>query len=131
MKREMDLIRKLLLKLEAFPMGHVSSVVLIGGIDSELAIDGATPNDVDYHLALLQERELIDSPGSRSMDGRISFRRLTWEGHDFLDSVRDDEIWRKTKLGAQQAGGWTFDLIKDLAKGFIKTQIKKHTDVEL
>ena len=56
---------------------------------------------------------------------------LTWDGHDFLDSVRDEEIWRRTKEGAKAAGGFTFDIIKDLAKGLIKTQIKKHTDVDL
>jgi DNA-binding transcriptional ArsR family regulator len=129
MKRNMDTIRTLLLRLEALPMSP-SDIVIIGGSDEELQIDGQEPDAVDYHLYLLRENGLIDSPGSQPLNGRITFRRLTWAGHDFLDSVRDDEIWRKTKLGAEQAGGWTFDLITDLAKGLIKTQIKKYTGVE-
>ena len=56
---------------------------------------------------------------------------ITWEGHDFLDTVRDSEVWRKTKEGATAAGGFTFDIVKELAKGLIKTQIKKHTGLEL
>jgi hypothetical protein len=56
---------------------------------------------------------------------------LSWAGDDFLDSVRDPEIWRQTKEGAKKAGGFTVELLGDLAKGLIKTQIKKHTGVEL
>lgn len=57
--------------------------------------------------------------------------RLTWQGHDFLDSVRNQETWAKTKKGALAAGGWTADILKDLAKGFIKKQIEEHTGVKL
>ena len=58
-------------------------------------------------------------------------RRLTSSGHDFLDSIRDPEIWKKTKDGAKAAGCFTFELLGDLAKGFIKTQIKKRTGMDL
>ncbi len=61
----------------------------------------------------------------------IGFRCLTWEGHDFLDSVRDPKIWAKTKDGALAAGGFTVDLLKDLAKGFVKKQIEERTGVTL
>jgi Hypothetical protein (DUF2513) len=61
----------------------------------------------------------------------VCVRGRTWRGHDFIDSVRDPEIWRKTKEGAQAAGGFTIELLRELAKGFIKTQIEKHTGVKL
>jgi uncharacterized protein DUF2513 len=66
-----------------------------------------------------------------SMDGAIPFRRLTWAGHDFADAVRDPDIWRKTKHSADKIGSITFDLVKDLAKGFIKTKIEEHTGLKL
>ena len=56
---------------------------------------------------------------------------LTWAGHDLLDSVRDPKIWAKTKHGALAAGGFTVDLLKDLAKGFVKKQIEQRTGVTL
>jgi len=56
---------------------------------------------------------------------------LTWHGHEFLDAIRDPEIWRRTKEGANKAGGFTVSLLADLAKGLIKTQIEKHTGVKL
>ena len=65
------------------------------------------------------------------MSGGMMFRRLSWQGHDFLDSIRDPEVWNKTKKGAAAAGGFTFDLLKDLAKGFIKTKIEEHTGIKI
>jgi hypothetical protein len=59
------------------------------------------------------------------------FVGLTWHGHDLVDSIRDPEIWKMTKEGVEKAGGFTFELIGELAKGFIKTKIEKHTGVEL
>jgi hypothetical protein len=56
---------------------------------------------------------------------------LEWAGHDFLDSVRDPEIWAKTKQGAETAKGFTVDLLKDLAKGLVKKQIEDYTGVKL
>jgi hypothetical protein len=61
----------------------------------------------------------------------ITFSRLTWAGHDFVDAVRDPDIWRKTKNGVEATGSFTFEILRDLAKGFIKTKIKEHTGVEL
>lgn len=57
--------------------------------------------------------------------------RLTWEGCDFLDSIRDEQVWRKTKEGVKQAGGFTFELLKSLAKGLLKRKIEDHTGIEL
>jgi hypothetical protein len=49
----------------------------------------------------------------------------------FLDTVRDPEIWKKTKEGAISAKGFTLDLLQDLAKGFIKKQIEERTGITL
>jgi hypothetical protein len=64
-------------------------------------------------------------------DGLYYIKALTWKAHDFLDSVRDPEIWEKTRKGIEDAKGFTFDLIRDLAKGFVKKQIEDYTGVRL
>jgi len=129
MKRDMDLIRALLFKLEELPMRR-GGVVHIPAGDESVAVTGYDIEQIDYHLSLIIEAGLIDDGGVHPMDG-IGFRRLTGKGHDLLDSIRDPEIWAKTKKGAAAAGGFTLDLLKDLAKGLIKKQIEKHTGVEL
>jgi hypothetical protein len=129
MTRDMDLIRELLLRLEAFPL-RLGGIVHIPLDDEVLAVPGYDPAQIDYHLSLIREAGFIDDGGVRPAVG-LGFRRLTWAGHDFLDSVRDPEVWAKTKKGAIAAGGFTFDLLKDLAKGFLKKQIEERTGVTL
>jgi hypothetical protein len=86
--------------------------------DARVAVPGHSNDEVDYHLSLLKEARLIECPGSQQpVGGGINFRRLTWEGHEFVDAVRDPEVWAKTKKGAEQVKGFTLDLLKDLAKG--------------
>jgi hypothetical protein len=42
--------------------------------------------------------------------------RLTWEGHEFLDNVKDQPRWVKIKsLLADKGGNFSFDLVKKLA----------------
>lgn len=86
MKRNMDFIRELLLKLEGVSE-QPGAVFIISGNDPEIAIDGYTPDQITYHLELLREAGLIESPGSQPMLG-VTFERLSWHGHDFLDTVR-------------------------------------------
>jgi hypothetical protein len=125
----MDLVRELLLKLEAWQM-EMGDVFLIPPDDPGLAVSGSDPAQIEYHLSLLRAERLIDCPGSQPMLG-ITFAGLTWKGHDFLDSIRDPEIWHTTKEGARRAGGFSLDLLSALAKGLIKNKIEEHTGVKL
>jgi hypothetical protein len=61
----------------------------------------------------------------------IAFRGLSWAGHDFLESVRNPDVWNKTRKVTTAVGGMTVQLLADLAKGFIKRQIEDHTGVKL
>ena len=128
MKRDMDLIRKLLLRIEDMPAPHRAPVLHF--------IDANTLQQPDedleviaYHLQLLVQAGFLDETKEGKLFGGIT--GLTWLGHDFLDSVRNPEIWKRTKEGAAKAGGYTVELLADLAKGFLKTQVEKHTGIKL
>jgi Hypothetical protein (DUF2513) len=129
MKRDMDLMRELLLKLEALPMRR-GGIVNIPPDDEVLAVEGYSVDQIDYHLSQIRRSGFIDEGGSRPAIG-IGFRSLTPAGHDFLDSVRDPKTWERTKKAAEGAGGFTLDLLGDLAKGFIRKQIEDRTGVKL
>lgn len=128
MKRDMDLIRELLLKLEAIPLKAGSNTVL-SPPDEKVDVPGYDTDQIAYHLDLIKEANLISSAGGHPAYG-IVFRGLSWAGHDLLDSIRDPEVWAKTKKGAA-AGGFTVELLRDLAKGFVKKQIEEYTGVQL
>lgn len=126
----MDLIRILMLKLEAVPVnGH--TIWRIGPGDEELVIEGASFDQVAYHLRLIKDEGYLDSPGGFFSTGQIQFRGLTWAGHDFIDSVRDYAVWRKTKEQASKVKSWTVDLLVSLAKAYAKAKIKEHTGFDL
>lgn len=57
---------------------------------------------------------------------------VTWQGHDYLDAIRDDSIWKKTKKAVIETGGnATLEITKALALGFLKQKIEKHTGITL
>ncbi|WP_313410411.1 DUF2513 domain-containing protein [Stutzerimonas kunmingensis] len=124
----MDLIRLLLLKLEN--LATDGNVAHVSGQTPELQCVGYEPAQIDYHLSLISEAGLIRfMPGP--LEGGLFFVRLSWDGHDFADAIRDDQIWARTRKGALAAGGFTMDLLKDLAIGFLRKQLEERTGISL
>lgn len=129
MTRDMDLLREILLALEVnkeldgqgFLRGHASEF---------FAKEGVQAKDVAYQLMLLIDRGyLLGSYDPTS--GTFDIERLTMDGHDFLDTIRDPEMWAKTKQGADAVKSWSLDTIKDIGKGLIKKQIEDFTGVKV
>lgn len=116
MKRDMELIRKILFKIEA---EYVSTAL------TNLTIDGYDFNDIAYQCKLLYDAGLIDQYKARYGDNTIylfTVGALTWEGHDFLDKIRQDIIWNKTKETITKKGlPMIIDVIKDVATGIISS----------
>jgi hypothetical protein len=122
MRRDLGLVRELLLKLE--PLSGSHEWQMIEPNDPRIQVEGHSPDEIEYHLQLLVEQGFVEQPRSGPMLG-IMFRRLTWAGHDYLDAVRDPKIWHKTKEATDKVGSWTFEIVKELAKGYIKSELQK------
>jgi hypothetical protein len=46
----------------------------------------------------------------------LAIKRLTWKGHEYLESVRSDTLWSDVKKTAREKGvDLTIDLVKALA----------------
>lgn len=122
MKRDMDLIRDIMLAIE-------DDVLTFGdGTDEDRFT--ASRDVVLGHLHLMQQAGLIEVD-SQLLDGQYDLRGLTWEGHDFLDTVRDPEVWKRTKDGASKMGGWSFGLLKDLGTAYLKHVAKERLGIDL
>jgi hypothetical protein len=81
---------------------------------------GYDDKTVACHVELLQEAGFIEAAVARSSREGCAViadvDRLTWEGHDFLDSIRSDTIWSKTKAQlAQVAGSASLQVVKAVA----------------
>lgn len=114
MKRSMDLVREILLKIEE---EYISKAIF------NLKIDGYDAETIAYHCKILYEANMISSYKAQYYSNGIysfSVGSLTWEGHDYLDKVRDDSVWKKTKDTIIQKGlPLVFDTIKTISTAFI------------
>jgi hypothetical protein len=132
MKRDMDLIREILL----FAEEHIVSTDFLQNISEEVfwkhvpAYENHPWYIIEHHVELLENQGYLEKH-QQTLDPGHLFGHLTWQGHEFLDSIRDPEIWRKTKDTAERAGGFTVSILGGIAKGLIKTKIKEHTGVEV
>ena len=89
MRRDMDLVRHIMLEVEAAP-GRLEL--------GELACDEWPFPLVAYHVEMLAAHGLLDAKVTHFSSGpRGTVKALTWDGHDFLDAIRDERVWRKTK----------------------------------
>jgi len=105
MKRDMDLIRKILLKIEDIPYPNISN---------EFTIQDYHEDQISYHVMLLNEAGLIEAIDFSSHDG-LSWipTRLTWEGHEFIEASRDESRWEKAiNIVKEKGGGLVFDVLK-------------------
>ncbi len=115
MKRDMDLIRKILFEIEKWPLN---------GGGSNLEIQEYSTEEVTYHVMLLVEAGLIKAYDVSSMSGPAFIpERLTWQGHEFLDAARDDNRWNKAKDAMGKAGGFVFEVAKALLISYLSNQV--------
>jgi hypothetical protein len=104
MKRDMDLIRAIMLALEDRPEPALNL--------SEMSMEGHDDAVVLEHLILLDEAGFISMNVEYFAGGetpQFIVHRITWAGHEFLAAVRSDKIWAKATKVLTTAGvgfGW-------------------------
>lgn len=110
MKRDMDLVRAILLAMETHPHGFAPAGFTIKGYDDEV---------IGHHCWLMAQGHLItadeittaNDPSPHALPGAI-----TWKGHEFLAVVRNDRVWRKVKTELKDRGlSLPFALVQELA----------------
>ena len=111
----MDLIRELLLLIEN---RSVSDPLDTDTIQIEHYDDVA----IGLHLNMMFDAGLLvaETWNSQTNPHRVikvsHVFDLSWKGHDYLSSVRDPAMWRKTKSLAAKVGNSSFDLTLEIAK---------------
>ena len=109
MKRNLDLIRNILFAVEN--SNSIDASLTLNSL-SELHQDQAL---ILYHVFLLDDAGFIIGIIDETAP-YISIARLTNEGHDYLDTIRDDSIWKQTKstLG-KISGSASLEIVKTIA----------------
>jgi hypothetical protein len=98
MKRDLNLIRNILLDIEAAPPGQ-----LIQGF----AYDGKEQPEILEHVQLLLDAGFIDGQvieGSMGEPVACVIMRMKWAGQEFLAKAKNDTIWKKVIAQAEDKG---------------------------
>jgi hypothetical protein len=115
MKRDMDLVRQILLKIEEHEHGLAPR---------NLAIEGYSEEQIAYHVHLMGQGGLLqvaDVTHTGSASPEAIPLRMLWGGHDFLDAAREQSIWDKAKAKIAGAGASvTFEVLKAVLVGITK-----------
>ncbi len=105
MKRDMQIIREIMLAVEA--NGPTQGAM-------KLALPGRNQELVSYQIKLLKQAGLLEATDLSSSHGfEWAPRSLTWAGHEFLDAARNDAVWNKTMtILKDQAASAPFEIVK-------------------
>ncbi len=116
MKRDMDLVRKILVAIEEAPEP---------GLIQGFAVAGCTGDQLYHHLVLLHNAGMIEGVDSSTFsDYEFMPGQLTMKGNEYLDAVRSDTIWAKVKdKFGNGIATLSFDVIKAAATAYVMGQI--------
>lgn len=115
MLRDSDLIRAILLAIEADDRCEVLKLPDIAGYSDEA---------VHFHTRLLVEKGFLKTyfPDRAGRQPWVCIR-LTWEGYDFLDNIRDPAVWRSVKRASVKVGSWSIETLAAIAKTMILSRV--------
>lgn len=119
MRRDLSLMRDILLYIEAIPDGrHIES--------SEIEVEGKNEAEISHACGLLFDEDLILGHELTSVEDTPDYyiKRLTSRGHSYLDSIRDEAIWKKVITEAKKQGGsLPFKIIEALALDLVRRAV--------
>lgn len=114
MKFNHDIVRKLMLEME-------NSEHITGLNEAELLAfaknNNITRDELIYTLIKMYEGGFITNPVNYETNKIIWIpeEALTKQGHDFLDTIRDNRVWSATKKKASTIKDASLEVLKDIA----------------
>lgn len=118
-KLDKDLVREVLLKLEADDSDPRDW--------KDLDITEWPREQVAYTISVLADGGLIEAEELSSHDS-YDWRatRLTFQGHEYLETIRDSEVWRTTKEVANKTGVYSLQVLMEAGKMVVKQKLMEH-----
>lgn len=124
MKLNHDCVRDLLLLIEEVQVGDYIDV-------SSYQLKNYSSEDLCYTADKLLEAGYINGkiyPADNVIYWRFSVSSLTWTGHEFLDNIRDDGVWKDTKKVASKLTSVSLSMLEKISVTILTTLIKTTLD---
>ncbi len=119
MKRDMDLVREILMVCADHEHGYAPR---------GLAIKGYSEEQIGHHVYLMMQAGLVEGANVTASEDPSPLAELlsmTWAGHEFLEASRDEGLWSKAKQAAASTGGMVLDVLKSVLIGLATSAAKK------
>lgn len=132
MKLKQDCVRYVLLALEAQEIGMLNRGAQSSEIVKQLTNDHFSADDILYTLWQLADGKLISADCQKYSNGIwLNVFDITWQGHEFLDSIRDDEVWKQTKKATSSLKSVSIGILKNVATAVLTGMIKQSTGLPI
>ncbi|MGG4552565.1 DUF2513 domain-containing protein [Paenibacillus humicus] len=119
MKLDRDCVRDLLLFVESLDHGQI---VQSDDLSNIPALASHSSEAINYTVEKLDEAGYLNVQFMRVLGGEDPFfiKSITWDGHQFLDNIRDDGIWKETKKVTSKVASVSVGILTDVAASVMK-----------
>lgn len=118
MKRDFDLIRKILLYVEKNQKDYTKVIDNLEDYDNQTLM---------FHCELLIDSGLLKGKVLRvnTGEGHCVSNGLTWEGYDYLAKIKDDTVWKNVKKTIKEQGvEFSIEVISRVATKLIEDKMR-------
>lgn len=121
MKRNMELCRAILLEMEETDRLDNRAVNALQSKNYSL-------DEIVYHCRLLHEHGFIKEctiSGALGIISTFLVEGLSWDAYDFIDNIREDTVWNKTKDVITRKGlPMVLDVVKEISQAVIASMVQ-------
>ena len=123
MKRDMDLVRAILLVIKENEAARVDQLEISKGL-KKMFPNGPTwrGEQLIEHVQMMKEADLVEaniiSPMRRG--GAFTGLRMTWHGQDFIADARKEGVWKKVR---EKYGDMSLAVLKQVLAELVKQEI--------
>ncbi|MCT6891898.1 MAG: DUF2513 domain-containing protein [Lactobacillus sp.] len=123
MRLNQDCVRSVMLFIE--DKNEFGSFLDLDNFLSAKELREYKPEEIKYVLAKLSETNYLHDriEWVNNEIAEYSTGALTWEGHKFLDTIRDNKVWSKTKKITNKFASVSISMVENIASQVITNLI--------
>lgn len=123
MKLQPDCLRDVLIFIEA--QTSLFSFIYISQSDIPDNLSDYSYDEIAYHIKQAELSNLI-AVNSWYLDGGCTIKYLLPAGHKFLEDIREDTNWAKTKEISKKIGSFSIETLQQIASNVIASLVRSH-----
>ena len=123
MKLNPDCIRDILLAVE--DTSSYGKIISSFELYKSTSLSNYSENEILYHVRQLAWSKMLEQTDFY-LDNSFSILDLSPQGHEFLNNIRSDDNWNKTKKFSAKIGSLAVSTLQSVASSIISISIQKY-----